>query len=242
MIVGFFVPVGSFVNRDVSLIIPAGWTFAIWGPIFFLCFVFAGYQLLPSRRHDSVLRSVGWPLGLSFVGNGVWTLLQPVRQPILSQAVILLILIFALTALVRLARFGRNGEVSTAQRWIVGFPTGLLAGWLTAASVVGFNDTLVREDVVGSDVVDALVGAGLLVVGAVVAALMLGVSAGGPVQASIAYAVAVLWGLFGIAANQYDSSVITTLACVVCFVALVVVLIRTLGGSRSGGPSRARVV
>ncbi|MBA2534154.1 MAG: hypothetical protein H0V21_04020 [Rubrobacter sp.] len=56
-----------------------------------------------------------------------------------------------------------------------------------------------------------------------------------------------IWGpifflCFVFAANQYDSSVITTLACVVCFVALVVVLIRTLGGSRSGGPSRARVV
>ena len=62
VIVGFFVPVGRLVNREVSLIIPAGWTFAIWGPIFLLCFVFAGYQLLPSRRYDPLLRSVGWPL------------------------------------------------------------------------------------------------------------------------------------------------------------------------------------
>ena len=71
VIVGFFVPVGSLVNREVSLIIPAGWTFAIWGPIFLLCFVFAGYQLLPSKRYDPLLRGVGWPLGLAFVGNGL---------------------------------------------------------------------------------------------------------------------------------------------------------------------------
>ncbi len=239
VIVGFFVPVGSLVNRDVSLIIPAGWTFAIWGPIFLLCFVFAGYQLLPSRRNDPVLRSVGWPLGITFVGNGLWTLILPLGQPILSQVVILFILIFALTAHFR---FGRSGEVSTVQRWVVGLPTGLLAGWLTAANVVGFNDMLVREDVVGSGVVAALVGAGLLVVGAIVAALMLGASAGGPAQASVAYAVAVLWGLFGVAANQYDSSVIITFASVVCFVALVIVIIRALMGPRSGGTSRARVV
>lgn len=242
VIVGFFVPVGSLVNRQVSLIIPAGWTFAIWGPIFLLCFIFAGYQLLPSKRYDPLLRSVGWPLGLAFVGNGLWTLIQPLKQPILSQVVILLILILALTALFRLARFGRRGEVSAVQRWVVGLPTGSLAGWLTAANVVGFNDMLVREDVVGSGVLAALVGAGLLVVGAAVAALVILVGAGGPVQASIAYAAAVLWGLFGIAANQYDSSLITTFASFVCSVALIVVCIRALAGSRSGGTPRARVV
>ncbi len=235
-------PVGSLVNRQVSLIIPAGWTFAIWGPIFLLCFIFAGYQLLPSKRYDPLLRSVGWPLGLAFVGNGLWTLIQLLRQPILSQAVILLILILVLTALFRLARLNRRGEVSTVQRWVVGLPTGSLAGWLTAANVVGFNDMLVREDVVGSDLMAALVGAGLLVVGAVVAALVIFVSSGGPVLASLAYAAAVLWGLFGIVANQYDASVITTLAAVVCFVALVVVCIRVLAGTRSGGTPRARVV
>lgn len=194
VVVGFFVPVGSLVDRNVSLIIPAGWTFAIWGPIFLLCFVFAGYQLLPSRRRDPILRSVGWPLGVAFVGNGLWILIQPLRQPVLSQAVILLILIFTLTALLRLTRFGRRGEIPAVQKWIVGLPTGSLAGWLTAANVVGFNDMLVREGVVDSGVVAALVGAGLLLVGTVIAALVLVVSFGGTPQASIAYAVAVLWG------------------------------------------------
>src|ERR687890_590316 len=90
VIVGFFVPVGSLVNRDVSLIIPAGWTFAIWGPIFLLCLIFA-----------------------------------------------------------------RFGAVPPVQRWIVGLPVGALAGWLTAANVVGFNDMLVREGVVGSSILAA---------------------------------------------------------------------------------------
>src|SRR5215213_4496013 len=219
VIVGFFVPVGSLVNREVSLIIPAGWTFAIWGPIFLLCFVFAGYQLLPSKRYDPLPRGVGWPLGLTFVGNGLWTLIQLLRQPILSQIVIFLILILVLTALVSFARFGRSGELFSVQRWVVGLTAGSLAGWLTAANVVGFNDMLVREDVVGSGVAAALIGAGLLVVGAIGAALMLRAGAVGPSQASIGYATAVLWGLFGIAANQYGSSLITTLAAV-CFVAL----------------------
>jgi len=239
VIVGFFVPVGSLVNREVSLIIPAGWTFAIWGPIFLLCFLFAGYQLLPPRRYDPLLRSVGWPLGLAFVGNGLWTLIQPFRQPILSQVVIFLILILALTALVRFARFG---AVPPVQRWIVGLPVGALAGWLTAANVVGFNDMLVREDVVGSSVLAALVGAGLLVVGTIVAARVLAVSFAGPLQASIAYAAAVLWGLFGIAANQYDSSVITTLTSVVCFVTLAYLSVLTLVRRRGHGAPRGRAV
>jgi hypothetical protein len=54
--------------------------------------------------------------------------------------------------------------------------------------------------------------------------------------------VAVLWGLFGVAANHYDSSVITTFASVVSFVALVIFLLRVLAGSRGGGTPRARIV
>lgn len=237
VVVGFFVPVGSLVNRDVSLIIPAGWAFAIWGPIFLLCAVYAVYQALPSRRYDPLLRRIGWPLGLAFVGNGVWTLVQPLRQPVLSEAVILVVLVLAVVAFVR---FVRSAEVEGLQHWVVGLPLGLLTGWLTAASVVGFNDMLVREGVIGGGMTAALVGAGLLLFGALVAYVVLLAGASGPWQSSVTYALGVVWGLFGIAANQYDTSVITTLVSVVCLVALVVVAARLV--TNSGGRVQAKRV
>lgn len=232
VLIGFFVPVGSLVNRDVSLIIPAGWTFAIWGPIFALCAVYAVYQALPSNRQDPLLRRVGWPLGLAFVGNGLWTAIQPLQNPILSQIVITLILVSALAALIRFARFG---GMSVVQRWIVGLPVGLLAGWLTAANVVGFNDLLVREDVIGSGIVAALVGAGLLVVGAVVATLVLEVVSRGPLQATIAYAFGVIWGLFGVIANQYDASLITSGVAGLCLLVLLLILLGAVVRKRASG-------
>ncbi|AHY46048.1 Hypothetical Protein RradSPS_0765 [Rubrobacter radiotolerans] len=229
VLIGFFVPVGSLVNREVSLIIPAGWAFSIWGPIFLLCGVYAVYQLLPSKRYDPLLRRVGWPLGLTFVGNGVWTAIQPLQSPVLSQVVITIVLVLAIVALVR---FARSSVENGTQQWIVGLPVGLLAGWLTAANVVGFNDMLVRLGVVGSGLLAALVGAGLLVVGVAFAAVVIRVVSSGPPQATVTYAVGVVWGLFGIVANQYDASLITA---GVAALGLVLLLALLFGEVRKSG-------
>lgn len=215
----------------MPLIIPAGWTFAVWGPIFLLCAVYTVYQALPSERYNPLLRRIGWPLGLAFVRNGLWTTVQPLQNPILSQVIVTLILASSLVALIRFARFGKT---SRGVRWIVGLPVGLLASWLTAANVVGFNDMLVRREVVGSGFPAALTGASLLIVRTVVAAAVLGAIAGGSLQATATYTLGVSWGLFGIVANQYDTSLITSGGALLCLVALVARLVWAVGKTRPG--------
>jgi len=60
VLAGALVPIGEIATRFPSLVIPAGYAFAIWGPIFLLGLVYAAYQMLPSRREDPLLRRVGW--------------------------------------------------------------------------------------------------------------------------------------------------------------------------------------
>ena len=115
-----------------------------------------------------------------------------------------------------------------ADRWLVALPLGLLFGWITAANAVSFNDTLVELGLVGLSVGGALVGAFLLLVGAVVAAVVISVGRAGPLQALLAYAAAVLWALAGVVVNQYDASLLTSSAALLSVALVAGVLISTL--------------
>jgi len=104
ILAGALVPVADLVTGVPSLVIPAGYAFAIWGPIFLLGLVYAAYQMLPSRREDPLLRWVGWPLAGAFLLNGVWEVSVLLRQPVLLQVIIAGILSCAAVAFVRLVR------------------------------------------------------------------------------------------------------------------------------------------
>lgn len=240
VLAGFLIPVGAFALGEASLIIPAGWAFAVWGPIFSLCAVYAVYQALPSNGRDPLLRAIGWPLGLAFVGNGLWAFLVPVRQSVLLQAILFAILIAVLVAFVRFVRLERINP-GGLERWVVGLPVGLLAGWLTVANVVSFNDLLVGFGVLGNGLVAAFVGAGLLIVGAVVATVVLKAVSRGPLQATVAYALGVVWGLFGVVANQYDASLLTSGVAAVCLVVLLFMLLGVVVRNRAMRPDSGDV-
>ncbi len=225
------VPIGAIAKETPSLVIPADYTFAIWGPLFLLCLAYAAYQALPANGQNPLLRRVGWFLAGAFFLNGMWEVLVPLRQPVVLQA--LLAGIFACLAVgyVRLVRSDR-GVWNRADRWLVALPLGLLFGWITAANVVSFNDTLVELGLLGSGVGGALAGASLLLVGAVVASVVISVGGAGPLQGVLAYAGAVLWALGGVVVNQYDASLLTTGAALLSGALVAMAIINTLRARR----------
>jgi hypothetical protein len=122
--------------------------------------------------------------------------------------------------------------LSRADRWLVVLPLGLLFGWITAANVVSFNDTLVELGLLGSGVGAALVGASLLIVGAALACAVIRVGREGPATGRLAYAGAVLWALVGVVVNQYDASLLTTGAALLSAALVAMAMISTLRGRR----------
>lgn len=208
------VPIGAIAGEVRSLVVPAGYAFAIWGVIFALGLAYAVYQVLPSKRADPLLRRIGWPLAGAFILNGVWEVSVPLRQPVLLQAIIAGIFACAAVAFVRFV-WSERGALKGVDRWLVAPTIGLLFGWITAANVVSFNDTLVQTGFMGSGLGAALVGGLLLILGGLIAAAFLRAGRGGNGQARVSYGAAVLWGLAAIVVNQYDASLLTSFAAAI---------------------------
>src|SRR5918994_1995707 len=125
-----------------------------------------------ANGQNPLLQRVGWFLAGAFFLNGLWEVLVPLRQPVVPQALLAGIFACLVVGYVRLVR--SEGSVwNRANRWLVALPLGLLFGWITAANVVSFNDTLVELGLLGNGVGGALAGAFLLLVGAVLASVVI---------------------------------------------------------------------
>src|SRR5919107_1208575 len=180
------VPIGAIAKETPSLVIPADYAFAIWGPIFLLCLASPPSRALPANGQNPLLQRVGWFLAGAFFLNGLWEVLVPLRQPAVLQAILAGIFACLVVGYVRLVRSDRS-VWNRVDRWLVALPLGLLFGWITAANVVSFNDTLVELGLLGNGVGGALAGAFLLLVGAVLASVVILVSGAGPLQGLLAY-------------------------------------------------------
>lgn len=200
-----------------TLIDPAGYAFVVWAPILLLCLAYAAYQVLPSRRHHRLLRRVGWPLAAAFFCTGLWEVAAPFGRLGLAQVLIAAILGFLAVAYLRLASV-EPGTVSRIDRWLVALPVGIYFGWITAANAVSLTSLAARYGLVdGGGASGALLGAVLLVIGSAAAAVLVrtGKKSDAP-HAYVGYGAAVLWALFGVAANQYSASAVTTAVALVC--------------------------
>lgn len=241
----FGVGVGMVSDANSTLVVPAGYAFSIWGVIFALCLAYAVYQALPTKRENPLLRWVGWFSAGAFLLNGVWSLVFPARLFVTSQVVILLVFLLAGAAFLLASRADGERRPGRTQRWLVVLPLGLLFGWITAATLVGFATTLTAVGILDGGFGEALLGAGLLLAGGLIAAGVIRSTRGGPWQGTLAYAAAVIWALVAIVVNQYDASLLTTAAAVVAAVPVVLSLRGAFRnrtpGRNSGGAARPKV-
>jgi hypothetical protein len=235
--------VGRVSGENPTLVVPADYAFVIWTPIFLLALIYAVYQSLPSNRESPLLRRIGGFSALAYFSNGIWEVLFPAREFVLSQIVFVGISTGAVVAFVLVQRGAGSG--SRFDRWLVAPAFGLLAGWVTAAFFVGFVTVLVATGVLSGGIGEALFGALMLIVGGAVACAVILAGRTGPVQGYLAYGGAVLWALAGVVANQYQNSLITSSISIVCALlvaAILFVALRRSAATRgTGRPSSPRV-
>jgi hypothetical protein len=226
--------VGAIAQEIRSLILPAGYAFSIWGPIFLLCGLYAIFQALPAQRENPTFRAIGWWTAAAFAANGAWISAYTSRQFILAQAIIFAGFVFAGSAFLRYTRAETGKGVSNIGRWIVGPALGLLFGWLTAANIVGLASTLVAMGFAATGKGAEIGGAALLLLGGAVAFFVILGAKGGPEGAWIAFGAAVLWALAAVIFEQRAASTVTAGAAAIC---AVLVLAAMLGPW--GTPSRS---
>lgn len=134
---GGFAPDIFPVPQDRPPVQPAGYAFAIWGPIYLGLIVHAVFGLF-ARADDPGWDRGRWPLILSLAVGASWIAVAN-TDAVWATVLIWVMLGGALGALALTGR-GEGRALAGSDRWIGQLPLGVYAGWLTAASwvAVGF--------------------------------------------------------------------------------------------------------
>jgi tryptophan-rich sensory protein len=170
--------------------LPPGIFFSIWSVIFLL---YAACAVMSFRaKPGSALDRAGVPLIVAGLGNMSWMLSS---QLIGSRALDLVLILALLGVSLWALRRGQGGERSL----LVDAETGLLAGWLTAASAISFAP--VGRLILDHGVTDAVWGYSALTAAAAFAGFLLCWQV---VARNVFYLVALGWGLAGLALNNLE--------------------------------------
>lgn len=172
---------------------PAGYAFAIWGPIYLWLIASSIYGVM-YRKDDVDWDAARLPLCISLAVGVPWLLIAQVSV-IWATITIFIMAGAAIAALIR---------SPVQDRWWVRGPVGLYAGWLTAASFVSLATTLAGYNIGFDSYGWAITG--------IIAALTVAIATYRRVESST-YIVAVVWALVGICvANGMANFVVTALA------------------------------
>lgn len=180
-------------------LIPAGYAFAIWGPIFLGMLAYAIYQTLPSQRLRPVHRAIGWPTAIALFATASWVLVAQDDARIWLSVVVLGIIVAGLAIANRRLSAARATMTTRGERWtrrddwLVRIPLAVFFGWVTAAVFANIAAAL-RES--GMTAPGNETG---ITIALIAAALALAVAGLRFTRGSVWYAGTVAWALVAIA-------------------------------------------
>ena len=93
--------IGTRSDAVRTLITPAGWAFAIWGPLFLLSVAFAIWQALPSQRTNALLDRIAWPAAVALAAQGVWSIYTQIANLTVVSVMIILVSLVGLLVVLR---------------------------------------------------------------------------------------------------------------------------------------------
>ena len=177
-------------------------TFSIWGLIFVLLFLFAGYQargLVKTVTDDvTYLRRIGWFFVLSNVANSCWIFAWNYELVPLSLAFTVLLLASLLAIYLRLGIGFQGKTIRRRDRVIFHVPFSVYLGWITVATIANVTAVLVwagTEPYTSSAVVWTVV---VILVATLITSLML------IRRKDVAFGLVIIWALVGIVIKRLD--------------------------------------
>jgi hypothetical protein len=205
--------------KDV-LIIPANYAFAIWGLIYLGLFALGIYQFLPSQKHDSDLRKIGYLLVVVCVAQIIWVYLFLSRLFSLSVIAMLGILLPLIGIYLRLDIDRRF--VSRAKKWCVHIPISIYLGWISVATIINVACALYSEGWNGwglSNQVWTVIM--LLVAAAITTAIAFR-------RRDIAYTGVIIWAFVAIAVRHWNIPTLGITALVLAIALTLLVIIQKM--------------
>lgn len=180
-------------DRYPTLLVAAGYAFAIWSLIFLLDLAFALRQAARSQRGDAALRRLRCPAALGFALTASWMVLFSQQWFWAALAVIWGALAALLVAAQRAAMAPPGSAAASAwARWALG----LHAGWLSLAAFLNTAQVVVAYELLSVE--RMLPWSAALWALAGVLLLAMNRRLGG----HLAYALAAVWGLAGVVLAQ----------------------------------------
>ncbi len=175
-----------------TLFTPAGFTFSIWGIIYLLLLGFTIYQVRFFNKESPLfLQRIGWLFVLSCAANIGWLLAFHHLQIGLSMLIMLVLLGSLLAIYLRLG-IGKSPAATTGEQWLVRLPFSVYLGWVTVATIANASILFTHLGWNGEPG-----GAQLWTV--VVLAAAIGIALWALFsRRDIAFAVVIVWALFGI--------------------------------------------
>ena len=168
-----------------------GWTFSIWSLIYLWILAYAVWQVLPQTGESPLITRMGWPSAAAFVLIGAWIVAAAADAQAATVVIIVLAMLSLVAPLFLNAREVRATPTRDLDRWLLLWPLGLLAGWLTvasAANILGVATALNALPAALSPTAWAVV--------AVVVVVALGLIGAWRLRL-LAYPLLIAWGLIG---------------------------------------------
>ena len=214
---GVFGPTNAVISDQYpTLVVAAGYAFAIWGLIFLLDVVFGLWQFSPKRKQGGVLAGIRLPAALGFAFTAAW-------MPVFSQQIYwlaLLIIWLALACLLWCAvRLSRDVQPEPGQAWFAWLPLSLHAGWLSLAAFLNTAQVIVAYGLLPTG---NMLWWSLLLF-AVAAALLLSLNQ--RMQGNLAFVAAAVWALVAVYVKQSASSLPGSSAAAWVAIGIAVILV-----------------
>lgn len=187
---------GTLSDRYPTLVVAAGYAFAIWGPIFLLDVAFGLWQARAATESDVGLRRIRIAAASGFGLTAAWMIVFPMQLFWLALVVIWLDLACLLYCVDVLG--GRRAS-GGARSWWVLLPLSLHAGWLALAAFLNLAQVIVAYRLLPT--ANMLPWSLVLLAGAVLLLLFWNRR----MQGNLAFALAGAWGLVGVYVKQSAS-------------------------------------
>lgn len=196
-------PINGITTGEVSdaypnLFAPAGFTFAIWGFIYFLLAGFVVYTSfkLDWNRSKNQIESVSKWFIFSSVMNVLWIFSWHYRLILLSVFLMVALLI----SLIRIQPLNHRKTLTWKESIFLSLPFQVYFGWITVATIANVTTLLVAWNWNGWGLAEETWTVIILFVGAMITILTL------LKNKDVAYAFVVIWAYFGILAKHLSES------------------------------------
>ena len=187
---------GTMSDRYPTLLVAAGYAFAIWGLIFLLDLAYAAWQATGERKRDDTLAHVAPWAAAGFALTAIW-------MPLFSMGLFwlcLLVIFGAMACLVRCALILSHDRTPQEGQWMWAWlPLSLHAGWLSLAAFLNLAQVIVAYELASTT--EMLPWS--LVLFALAALMLLMVNL--RMRGNIDYVIAALWALVAVYVKQSGS-------------------------------------